>query len=164
MLELPLVIATSYESSEQFTKTLRADGGIQFSGSTQVIINGDSLPSELYGFKARVDIYKDGSYIESQYMTTLNYPDRTEFTFTYTPGGDGQYQFNLYYEDPFEQAATLLLNASISYQGTMGVMQQVNAITVPGAIILAAILGVSSTGLIVFSSKKRGVLHKKFKR
>jgi len=94
----------------------------------------------------------------------ITYSDRTEFSLEFTPDEDGEYFFKIYYEDPFEQAASMMLNATLSYTGSVGVMAQANAITIPGAIILAVILGASSSGVVVFSSKKRGVLHKKFKR
>jgi len=162
----PVIINTAYETSEEFSKSLRSDGGIDFSGTARVIIDGESLPAGLYGFKARVDIYKDGAYIESRYMTSsgITYSDCTEFSLEYEPDENGEYFFKIYYEDPFKQAASIVLNATLSYTGSAGVMAQANAITIPGAIILAVILGASSSGVLVFSSKKRGVLHKKFNR
>ncbi|MFX1273636.1 MAG: hypothetical protein ACFFBP_13570 [Promethearchaeota archaeon] len=164
-LEVPLVINTTYETYEEFDIKKLADGSIVFDGLSQLIINDDTFPAGLYGFRVRVDVYFNDGFTESLYMESSDtqFSDRTEYYLKYTPQSYGKYYFEMYYENPIEQNAIMINSESLSYSGSSGVFQGPdNALT--GAIIIGVALALSSTGVMVFSTKKRGVLHRKFNR
>lgn len=164
-LQVPVTLITTYETREEFDTVLLADGRIEFTAISQLIINGECLPAGLYGFHVRLDVYKDGVYLESIQLASseTQHGDRTLYYMKYVPESFGEYYFETFYEDPISGSAKLVLKTSFNHKGASGAFQE-TSIAIPGAAIISIVLGLSSSGVLVFSSKKRGALHKKFNR
>ncbi len=160
--ELPISIDTYYNINKELT-FLNISRGIKYEIDMSLTF-GDGQTQPAYNSDVYMFVYRDGTYLKTEYFTRDDFLDYSTFKVEYQFDGYGQYYFGVYLQDYIDDNPITISNNSYLYESgdpnePSNSGNEINLTAIP---IVLGLVSVSS-GVIIYSVKKKPKIISKFK-